>query len=106
MIDYNKIAEKHEISPETVKEVEKGIFAAVRYYIDKYPGIKILLTGLGSFQVRESKIRNMILNDFKKYKDGKLTRDELKKLVTKRLEIKKRALNSRRVANGKRIYKS
>lgn len=99
MIDYDKIAEKHGVSPETVKEVERGIFQGVKYYIEKYPGIKILLKGLGSFMVRETKMRFLILKDYEKYREGKINREELREKVSKNLEVKKRAHESKRTPN-------
>lgn len=100
MIDYKKIAEKHGVSEDTVREVERGIFQGVKYYIEKYPGIRILLRGLGSFFVRESRMRNLILRDYKDYRRGKYTKEQLKKRVKNNLEIKERVRDSRRKANG------
>lgn len=79
---YNEVARLHDVSPDLVREIERHNFRYVYHKIRKQEGVEILLHNFGTFYTSLKFINKRIEIILKRYRGGKITREELTEELT------------------------
>lgn len=87
---YEQLAEKHNLDKEQIKEIIKAQFRLLKAKLEGNDFRDVMLHYLGTFLVKQGRVRNKILLMYKRYRNNKITIEELRKKVTNLLKIRKK----------------
>lgn len=87
---FTKVAAKHGVSVEEVKEIYKDIFYKTKLKLQMKCVPKVLLHNFGTFQPCLGKINKQIYTWIFRYQDGIITREQLKEKLEFLLPVRNR----------------
>ena len=89
---YDKIAEMHNVTPETVSKIESNVFAYIANHMkERLPGT-ILIHNFGTLCPSLKKTNRQIRKELYKYRRGPLTKEEITERVSKLWVLRNEAL--------------
>lgn len=93
---HKKVAEKFNISEDTVKRIEYHIFDYIRIHMQKGETDPILIHNFGTISPNLSQTQKEIRRVIARYRKGKIDREEAVKKVTRLWKIRNAAISQMR----------